>query len=359
MKKIILAIIIAAPAFAQTPHLEEVASFGRNQPIGVAVQTVTNRLFVSFPHNEPFLYAVTEIINGKRKTFPDEEWNRQGTDARHYNNAQDMYADDRGYLWVLDSKPAGNASVFGDGSTEKAGEFKLIQFDLATNKEKKVYFLNGLPKVKSGLNDVRIDTGKQLAYLSDPGLKAIVVLDLKTDTMRIVLQDDPSVTATKGYTLKLDGVTMTDDKGKPFSSDVNGIALTKDNAYLYYKPINHEWLYRIETKYLADAAIPATELSGKVERVAKTGVTHGLECDAKGNIYYGDSPNHSIKYVSPDGVIHTLVNDDRIIWPDSFGVGSDGFLYFSCAQLNRLPKYNNGEDKVAYPFRVFRVKMPD
>lgn len=359
MKKLILTLIITSPAFAQKPQLEEVAAFGNNQPIGVAVQTSTNRLFVSFPHNEPFLYAVTEIKDGKRVPYPNEEWNKTGKDAHHYNNAQDMYADDKGYLWVLDSKPAGDANVFGDSGTKKEGEFKLIQFDLATNKEKKVYFFGGLPKDKSGLNDVRIDTQKQLAYLSDPGLKAIVVLDLRTDTVRILLQGDASTTVTPGYNLTIDGKEMTDDKGKPFSSNVNGIALTKDNKYFYYKPINHDNLYRIETKCLADAKLSAAELSAKVDTVANAGVTHGLECDAEGNIYYGRSPSHSIKYVSQDGNVHTLVTDDRIIWPDSFGVGSNGYLYFSCAQLNRLPKYNKGENRVDYPFRVFRVKMPE
>jgi len=361
MKKLFFTIIITGSALAQTksPQLEEVAEFGKNQPIGVAVQTSTNRVFVSFPHNEPFLYAVTEIIDGKRIPYPDEEYNNPGKVAHHYNNAQDMYADDKGYLWVLDSKPAGVASVFGDSGQGKQGEFKLIQFDLTTNKEVRTYFFGGLPKDKSGLNDVRIDTQKQLAYLSDPGLKAIVVLDLKTDTARVVLRDDKSTTATPGYNLIIDGKEMIDDKGNPFSSNVNGIALTKDNKYFYYKPINHDNLYRIETRHLADAKLSAAGLSAKVETVANAGVSHGLECDARGNIYYGHSPSHSLKYVSPDGKVHTLITDERIIWPDSFGVGTDGYLYFSAAQLNRLPKYNTGKNKVEYPFRVFRVKMPE
>lgn len=358
MRKILLSILAASSAFAQKPQLEEVAQFGNNQPIGVAVQINTNRLFVSFPHNEPFLYAVTEIIDGKRIPYPNEEWNKQGTDDSHYNNAQDMYADDQGSLWVLDSKPAGGASVFGDSGNAQTGEFKLIQFDLATNKEKRVYHFNGLPLDKSGLNDVRVDTQKQLAYLSDPALKAIVVLDLKTDTVRIVLQDDASTTATTGYTVKIDGIEMADDKGKPFVSNVNGIALTKDNKYFYYKPINHNMLYRIKTKYLADATLSVAELSSKVEKVGYAGLSHGLECDAKGNIYYGDSQEHAIKYITPKGKVNILVMDGRIIWPDSFGVGSDGYLYFSCAQLNRQPKYNNQQSKVDLPYTVFRVKTP-
>lgn len=358
MKNIFLSLLISSTAFAQ--KLEEVAAFGKNQPIGVAVETTTNRVFVSFPHNEPFLYGLTEIKDGKRTAYPDAGWNWYVPTQpdTHFYNVQDIYADDKGYLWVLDSKPAGAAALTSTGAAETEGKFKLIKIKLSDNKVEKVYTFGGLDKAKSGLNDIRVDTSRNLAYLSDPAQKAIVVLDLATDKVRLALQNDASTTALEGYILKIEGREMRDEAGKPFSSDVNGIALTKDNKYFYYKPINQDKLFRIATQYLADTKLSAEALSKKVETVANAGVTHGLECDAKGNIYFGNSPEHSIKYVSPDGKLHTLVTDNRIIWPDSFGVGSDGYLYFSCAQLNRLPKWNAGTDRVQYPFKVFRVKLP-
>lgn len=366
MKKLFaLTLIITAALNAQnkkSASLIEVAHFGENQPIGVAVDYGTNHLFVSFPHNEPFLFALTDVVNGQRRPYPDAEWNKYVPEDldNHFYNVQDLYADSRGSLWVLDSKPAASASVFGkDAANEKAeGKFKLVKISLKTKKVERIYKFGGLPKDKSGLNDVRIDTDKNLAYLSDPALKAIVVLDLKTDKVRIVLEGDASTTADKRYLLNIDGKDMIDDEGKPFSSNVNGIALTKDNQWFYYKPINKDKLYRIATKDLADKKLKPAELSAKVEAVADTGATHGLEVDAKGNVYFGHSPSYSIKYVSPDGKINTLVTDSRIIWPDSFGIGKDGFLYFSAAQLNRMPKYNKGQNKVDYPFRVFKVKMP-
>lgn len=359
MKKIILSLLISSTAFAQG-KLEEVASFGKNQPIGVAVETKTNRLFVSFPHNEPFLYALTEIKNGKRTAYPNDRWNwyLPAQYETHFYNVQDLYADDKGFLWVLDSKPAGAAALTSTGAAEKEGKFKLVQIRLSHNKVEKVYHFSGLDKSKSGLNDLRVDTSRNLVYLSDPGQKAIVILDLATDKIRLALKDDKSTTADDGYALKIEGQEMRDNNGNLFKSDVNGIALTPDNKYFYYKPINEDKLYRIETKFLADAKLSDKELSAKVQTVANAGVTHGLECDEKGNIYYGHSPSKSIKYISPDGKVHTLVTDNKLIWADSFGVGSDGYLYFSVAQLSRLPKFNKGTDKTQYPYRVFRVKRP-
>lgn len=331
-------------------QLIEVAAFGQNQPIGVTVAPKNNRLFVSFPHHEPFLFGLTEIVNGKRVPFPDEEWNKftPGEELNHFVNVQDLYADYKNCLWVLDSRPTGNQD----------SRFKLIKIDLADNKVKQVYIFNDIDKSKSALNDMCIDNSRQLAYLSDPGQHAIVVLDLQTGKSRTVLKDDKSTVAQPGLKLHLDGVDVQDDKGNPFVSNVNGIALTADDKYFYFRAINQTKLYRIPTAFLADATLTDADLSAKVEMVAETGICHGMIADSKGNIYLSNSPNHAIQYVTPDGKVHVLVKDKRLIWPDSFGIGNDGYLYLSASQMNRLPRYNNGKDKVDYPFRVYKVKLP-
>ncbi|RZK14393.1 MAG: gluconolactonase, partial [Pedobacter sp.] len=122
-------------------QLLEVASFEKNQPIGVTVSPVSNRLFVSFPKHEPYLYGLTEIVNGKRKAFPDQEWNKvDSLDTKnHFVNVQDLYADQNNFLWVLDSKPAGASSVFGDSGASKTGQFKLLKIDLKTDQVVRIY----------------------------------------------------------------------------------------------------------------------------------------------------------------------------------------------------------------------------
>jgi len=92
--------------------------------------------------------------------------------------------------------------------------------------------------------------------------------------------------------------------------------------------------------------------------MGKVGITHGMEADAHGNIYLTSSESYSISYLSPDRKLHVLVQDSRLLWPDSLGIGSDGYLYFSCAQLQRLPEYNQGINRTVYPYEVYRVKMP-
>lgn len=339
-----------------------VADLGKRRAIGVSVSS-DNRLFVSFPNQgEDYRYGLTEITDGRPLPFPDEAWNAHtGDSATRFVNVQDLYVDTDDNLWVLDSKPAPGGSIFGGPNgtaTPAEGAFKLLKINLASNRVERVYMFDDLDKSRAGLNDMRIDTDKQLAYLSDPGRAAIVVLNLTDGSTRTVLKSQPFTTADPGVILTYDGREMRNGNGNPFRSNVNGIALTKDNRYFYFKPINKLNLYRIETRYLADASLTDAELASYVEDMGKTTVTHGLIADDKGNIYLTSSTDYSIKYLSPDGKLHTLVQDSRLLWPDSFGIGSDGYLYFSCAQLQRDPQWNDGVNKVEYPYQIYKVKLP-
>lgn len=366
IKKALCIIIIWGSIFslqAQKMHsdaLIPVASFGKFRAIGLAVNS-ENRLFVGFPNRgNVYEYGLTEIVNGQRVPYPDAEWNKIGEYKNHFASVQDLFVDAEDYLWVLDSKPAPSGSIFGNSdreNTQKA-HFKLLKISTKTNQVEKIYTFDDLDKAKSGLNDVRVDTQRQLAYLSDPGLAAIVVLDLKNGTTRRVLEKTKFTLADPNIVLKYEGKEMRNKEGKPFSSNVNGIALTKDLEYFYFKPINQTHIYRIKTQYLADASLSALELETKVEDMGEVGVTHGLEADAKGNIILSTSMDYSVSYLRPDGKVQRLVQDSRLIWPDSFGIGTDGYLYFSCAQLNREPQWNNGEERADLPYTVYKVKLP-
>lgn len=351
MRKLILAAFALSSSlmmYAQTPKLIPVAQFGSYRAVGVGVSS-GNRVFVSFPNwGGDYKYGLTEIINGKAVPYPDEEWNKPGSGDSHFVSLHDLFVDAKDFLWVLDSRPSNS----GDG------HFKLLKINLTNNRVEKIYTFDDLDKTRTGLNDVRVDTEKELAYLSDPKACAIVVLDLKTGKTRMVLQKHASTVADTSVILTYDGKEMRDGKGKPFVSNVNGVALSKDNQYFYYKPINKRNLYRIETKYLADTSMQEATLQTKVEDMGEVGVTHGLEADKKGNIILSSSTEYSIRYLSPDGKVHTLVQDSRLLWPDSFGIGADGYLYVSCAQLQREPQWNNGVSKTELPYTLYKVKLP-
>lgn len=341
--------------------LHSVMSFDPYRPIGVAVSS-DNRLFVSFPkRDKDYLYGLVEVVNGEPVAFPNKALNGlEGADEHAFVSVQDLYIDDLDNLWVLDSKPSPGGSIFGNTGEEaaKEGHFKLLKINLTTGQTERVYTFDDLDKVHSGLNDVRVDTKRNLAYLSDPGLAAIVVLDLQTGRSRALLGQSTFTTADQDIVLSYRGKEMRDADGNPFRSNVNGIALTKDFEYFYFKPINKKELFRIKASLLADTTLSEEVLRSKVENRGDVGVTHGLEVDAKGNVFLSTSLDYSVKYMSPDGQLHTLVQDDRLLWPDSFGIGTDGYLYFSCAQLMHDAVWNDGVAKTMLPYEIFKVRLP-
>ena len=349
--------------FAQKKYhstdLIPVASFGKSMAIGLSVNS-ENRIFVAFPNYDGDGHlALAEIKDGKLQAYPNTEWNTKdgGPYDSHLVRVQDLFVDAQDYLWVLDSRPAPASNIFGGEQKQQDGQFKLVKINTNTNAVEKTFLFEDLEKSKSALNDVRVDTEKNLAYLSDPGLAAVVVLDLSTGKSRTVLQGT-KYTLADDIVLTYDGIEMKSQAGRPFSSHVNGIALTHDFKYFYFKPINKENLYRIETQQLANATLSPEELEASVEDMGEVGITHGLIADKKGNIYLTTSTSYSISYLSAaDGKVHQLVKDSRLLWPDSFGIGTDGYLYFTCAQLQRLPQWNNGEDKTEYPYEVYKVKL--
>lgn len=337
--------------------LEEVAQLGRHQPIGVGVSH-KGRIFLTFPKKKndrdyEYNYGLVELVKGQRIPYPNALWNQWDSTqaATRFVNVQAAVVDADDNLWVLDPSNPDDQSPVIDG-------IKLLRINLTTNKIERIYRFEDLPRERTALNDVRIDTRRQLAYLSDPVLAALVVLDLRTGKSRLVLQGANSTTTEPGFVLRLDGKEVRDKTNKPFSSNVNGIALTHDFKYFYYRAINQTKLYRIEAEYLANPALPPVELASHVEVVGETGVSHGMLADAAGNIYLSDSPNYAIRRVTPAGRFELVTKDPRLSWPDTFALGPDGYLYLTATQINRAPKWNGGESKVDYPFRLYRLKLP-
>jgi sugar lactone lactonase YvrE len=336
------------------PTLETVAAFGKHQPIGLGVSS-ENRLFVTFPKSpDNYDYGLAEIVRGERRPYPNAEWNKWDSlkAQTRFINVQALFVDQTNTLWVLDpASPAGQKAI--------PEGIKLVKVNLETNQIEKVYRFTDLPRERTALNDVQVDSRQQVAYLSDPGRAAIVVLDLTTGKSRTVLENDKFTKADPDFVLTIEGKDVRDSRGTPFRSNVNGIALTHDFHYLYFRPITQTKLYRIEAKHLTNPSLSAAELSAHVEVMGETGVSHGMIADKTGNVYLTDSPDKSIRYFTPDGKLKTLVQDDRLLWPDSFGIGTDGYLYVTAAQIQRTKRYNNEADKVDYPFRLYRVKLPD
>jgi sugar lactone lactonase YvrE len=138
------------------------------------------------------------------------------------------------------------------------GAPKLVEIDLATDQVvRTIRFDTKAAPEGSYLNDVRVDSAKQVAYLTDSGLGALLVIDLKTGTTRRLLEDHPSTKAEADVVPKVEGkelrVLLPDGTPGPVPQvHADGIALDLGNDRLYFCALTSRTLYKVKASLLAD-----------------------------------------------------------------------------------------------------------
>jgi len=343
-------------AEAGKPTLEEVANFPEQQVTGVGVSK-DGRVFVNFPYwADPHKVSVAELDKaGVPLPYPDELWNaKEGDPAKRFICVQSVVVDDKQQLWILDPASPKMAGVVKGGA-------KLVQVDLSINKVMRTYvFDEKAAPEKSYLNDVRIDTKNGHAFITESGVGSLVVLNLETGKARRVLAGHPSTLAEAGTELIVDGLKPKDEKtGTSPMFHADGIALDAKNGWLYYHALTGYTLYKIKTSDLTNEALTEEQLGEKVVKVAKTPAPDGMLEDKEGRVYLAAFEKNAISRFDPaTGKTTTIIEDDRLQWPDTMSWGPDG-LYLTTSQIHRMPKNNGGKNLQKGPFAVYRVKVAE
>src|SRR4051812_45031963 len=168
-------------------ELQEVARFPNQQLTGVGISEKSGQIFVNFPYwSDDHSLSVAEIVNGQPRAFPDEEWNGPGPPGSHFICVQSVVVDDQDNLWVVDPAAPKMKEIVKGGP-------KLVKIDLRTNAVvQNIPFGEDIAPKKSYLNDVRIDTAANKAFITDSGKGAIIVVDLKTGKARRLLDGHKS-----------------------------------------------------------------------------------------------------------------------------------------------------------------------
>ncbi len=312
---------------------------------GVAVLK-GERIFVCYPRwFQNLKTSVAEILkDGNRVPYPDINWNTWDQNLSGENRfvcVQSVYVDEENHLWILDTGKYGRTLI------EKGP--KLIQIDPNTDSILQViYFPQDIVLEKSYLNDVRIDCKSKTAYLTDSGLGAIIVVDLKNKTSRRLLSNHKS-TKSEGITITIGGVEWKQPNGSTPEIHSDGLAISPDKKYLYYQALSSRTMYRIKTEYLLDKSLNEDNLSGKVEVVGKFGPVDGIEFDRNGNLYLSSIEENSVKVLSPQNQLKILCKSPQLKWPDSFSIYKNE-IFVTCSQLHLLGTTND-------PFTLFKIPL--
>jgi len=327
--------------------IERVARF-EHQVTGVTVSE-DNRIFVNFPRwTEDTAVSVAELLaDGSVKPYPSEEWNSwrnarkdEVSPEDHWVCVQSVVADGRGSLWVLDPAAPAQSHVVDGGP-------KLVRIDLASNSVKQtIAFGEDTAPQGSYLNDVRFSPEGDFAYITDSGVQgALLVVEIASGKAARVLDGDASTQMKKGLNVKADGKVLhrPDGRGVEFSAD--GIELSGDGQYLYWQAIKGDTLYRIKTELLRGAGMRGEDLSSSVENYGTNGVNDGLLIPRGTNRMLLTSVEENAIRMrdldqGPGAPIQTLVQDQRLRWPDTFSQGPDGTVYVTSSHIQDSAFFN-------------------
>jgi sugar lactone lactonase YvrE len=310
-------------------------------------------MWVNYPHwSDIYRYSVVRVTGANaREPYPDSVMNRWQTGQPGMNKwvcVQSVYVDDSSRLWVLDPAAPKMKNITGGGA-------KLVRMNKTTGTPERTYSFKGIIPDSAYMNDIRVDVQRNFAYMTESKGGGIVVLDLNSGKMRRVLSNHYSTKSDTTFRFVIDGQELIKE-GKPVKINSDGIALTPDGAWLYYKPLTDNKLYRISTEDLRNANLADTALASRVQDLGRFTTTDGMIFDKAGNLYLGDLQNYSIVRIDKDHKMTTLVKDQRLLWPDSYAI-ADGYLYISCSQIHKQPEFNNGVNKRTSPYTVYRMKL--
>ena len=328
-------------ADAERSGLTQVTTF-EHQVTGVTVSE-DGRIFVNFPRwTEDVPVSVAEVTkDGSIRPYPNAEWNAwrnaktgEVSPQNHFFCVQSVVADGRGSVWVLDPAAPNLERVVKNGP-------KLVQIDLASNTVKRtIPFDESVAPQGSYLNDVRFAPDGRFAYSTDSGRGAIVVVDLGTGRSRRVLDGHPSTQAEEDVIIKADGQELRRPDGRPLLVNADGIELSKDGQTLYWQALTGRTLYRVPTSVLQDASASPDAVAQRVEKVAATEPVDGLWLDGQGRFFLSAFQENTVKVLTQDGRITTLVQDPRLRWPDTFAQGPDGALYVTASHIQDSPWFH-------------------
>ena len=311
---------------------------------GIAISG-KGRIFVCFPRwSDDVPISVGEVLDsGRIRPFPNEAWNvwdASASPGEHFVCVQSVYIDRQDNLWILDA-----ASPYLSGAVP--GGAKLLKVDIDNGKVLRTILFDEAVVPSAGyLNDVRVDTERDVAYITDSGLGALVVVDLKTGKARRLLVDHAS-TKSEDIVLTIGGKEWRPGGQAP-RVHADGLALDRNGEFLYYHALTGRILYRIETRWLRDAAVTERTLGTKVESLYETCAADGMGIGPDGYLYLTSIEDDAINLFLSLGKLETVVMDSRLKWPDSIAWGPDGNIYVTASQIHL-------GDEAREPYRIFKV----
>ena len=315
------------------------------EPIGNHAVSADGRVFYTIhPESRPAGAKLLEWVDGAPKPFPSDEAQSL------FETPLGVVVDRQNRLWLIDH---GNHAT---------GVARLFAFDLNTGALVHDHvFDSSVAQLGSVLQDLQVDSTGKHVFIADvsfwrknPGL---VVYDVEASKARRVLDSDPSVSA-QDWLIRNPTKDMVFFGVVALKPGVDGIAIDRNDEWVYYGAMTHDTMYRIKVADLLDDSLSQGALAARVEAVGQKPLNDGLSTDNAGNLLITDVEHNAVIRMKPDGELTTLVRDNRIRWADALSYGPDGWLYVADSAIPDQMLQTKAHIEANAPYHIFRFK-PD
>ncbi len=316
------------------------------EPIGNVAVSGDGRVFYTIhPESRPTGDKLLEWVDGAPKPFPSE------AAQTLFDTPLGIVIDRQNRLWTIDH---GNHGI---------GQPRLLAFDLGTGELVHEHvFDSSVAQLGSFLQDLQVDSTGEHVFIADvsfwrknPGL---IVYDVQSAQARRVLDGDYSVSAQ-------DWLIRNPTKDMKFfgglvvlKPSVDGLAIDRNDEWLYYGAMTHDTMYRIKVSDLLDASLREGALAARVVAVGRKPLNDGLSTDNDGNLLITDVEHSAVLRMTPDGGLTTLIKSDQIRWADALSYGPDGWLYLADSAIPDQMLRSKAHIAANAPYHIFRFK-PD
>lgn len=336
-----------------TTQLREVSTSERFLWNGVVVSP-DGRMFASMPGWMGPTPGVVEIASdGSWIPFPNNDWNRWdglGDPTKHFVDVNSIFSDGMGSLWVLDAA----APYFSDAIE---GAVKLIELDIATGNTLRTIFFKHSDAHK-GTRLAHIRLWGNYAVMAESREGSFYVIDLRDNSYRRILAGHNLLRCQPEDVPVIEGRKIHLLNGQPMYIHNDLLEIHRDNKTLLFMCLFGARIFRVDLELITDFSKSEDEIAKGISVYRETGTwVAGMCRDSAGNIYLSDAENNGISVMSVEGEITPLVRDRRIVWPIALSVGPDKKIYFPASQLNRIPMFSGGEEKVEFPWVIYSYPL--
>ncbi len=313
------------------------------EPIGNMAVSADGRVFYTIhPESRPSGAKLLEWVDGAPKAFPSD-------DAQSlFETPLGIVVDQQNRLWTIDH---------GNHGTGKA---RLLAFDLATGAVVHDHvFDSSVAQLGSFLQDLQVDSTGKHVFIADvsfwrknPGL---VVYDVELGKARRVLDSDPSVSA-QDWLIRNPTKDMVFFGIVVLKPGVDGVAIDRDDEWVYYGAMAHDTMYRVKVTDLLDDSLSPGALAARVQAVGPKPLNDGLSTDNQGNLLITDVEHNAVMRMKPEGELTTLIRSDRIRWADALSYGPEGWLYVADSAIPDQMLQSKAHMAASAPYHIFRFK---